>query len=416
MFEQLFQYPKVIARHRAAPLRMEREQFLQHCASQGTARSTLIGMARELRVIAQRLDVNTSEGPITRDQIRVAAERWARHQRRRARCQGLRWPRERFVQLATNWVNFLGRLETDKPRLSAGEAWIGLFTAYMRDERGLSAATIRDSRWHLEKFFDGLTAQDRTLAKATIADVDTFIESLCRRGWCRVSIAKSVTTLRAFFRHAEQKGWCAPGIAAGILGPRIFRNESLPVGPDWSEVERLIRSTGGNNPRDTRDRAILQLLAIYGLRAGEVTRLRLEDLNWTQDRLSVTRPKQRRSQEYPLLPCVGESVLCYLQRARPQSAHREVFLTLRAPIRPLSPSGLSTMVAERLRALNIRSLRYGAHALRHACAGRLVAQGLSLKEIGDHLGHRSVYSTRTYAKVDLAGLRSVADLSLGGLL
>jgi integrase/recombinase XerD len=93
-----------------------------------------------------------------------------------------------------------------------------------------------------------------------------------------------------------------------------------------------------------------------------------------------------------------------------------VFLTLKAPIRPLSPSALSTMVAERLRALDIQSLRYGPHALRHACAGRLVAQGLSLKEIGDHLGHRSVYATRTYAKVDLAGLRAVADLSLGGLL
>jgi integrase/recombinase XerD len=58
----------------------------------------------------------------------------------------------------------------------------------------------------------------------------------------------------------------------------------------------------------------------------------------------------------------------------------------------------------------------GPHCLRHACASHLVAAGLSLKEIGDHLGHRSPYATRVYAKVDLAGLRQVADFDLRGLL
>lgn len=70
----------------------------------------------------------------------------------------------------------------------------------------------------------------------------------------------------------------------------------------------------------------------------------------------------------------------------------------------------------RLKRLGIEGHRYGPHALRHACAGRLLAQGLSLKEIGDHLGHRSVDSTRVYAKVDLQGLREVAAFDLGEVL
>jgi site-specific recombinase XerD len=69
-----------------------------------------------------------------------------------------------------------------------------------------------------------------------------------------------------------------------------------------------------------------------------------------------------------------------------------------------------------MQALDIRCPRQGPHALRHACATHLVAEGLSLKQIGDHLGHRSPYATRTYAKVDLVGLRQVADFSLGALL
>ena len=57
-----------------------------------------------------------------------------------------------------------------------------------------------------------------------------------------------------------------------------------------------------------------------------------------------------------------------------------------------------------------------AETLRHACATHLLEQGLSLKEIGDHLGHRHPDTTRIYAKVDLARLRQVADFDLGGVL
>jgi site-specific recombinase XerD len=73
------------------------------------------------------------------------------------------------------------------------------------------------------------------------------------------------------------------------------------------------------------------------------------------------------------------------------------------------------MVRKRLDALDIQVPRRGPHSLRHACAGHLVTEGFSLKEIGDHLGHSSAFVTRVYAKVDLAGLREVADFDLGGL-
>ncbi len=68
-----------------------------------------------------------------------------------------------------------------------------------------------------------------------------------------------------------------------------------------------------------------------------------------------------------------------------------------------------------LAALGVVSRHRGPHALRHACAQRLLDQGLSLKEIGDHLGHRSPTATAVYAKIDLAGLRQVADFDLEGL-
>jgi site-specific recombinase XerD len=66
--------------------------------------------------------------------------------------------------------------------------------------------------------------------------------------------------------------------------------------------------------------------------------------------------------------------------------------------------------------LQIASPKHGPHALRHACASFLLNGGLSLKGVGDHLGHRHLSATQIYAKVDLAGLRTVATFDLGGLL
>jgi len=180
-------------------------------------------------------------------------------------------------------------------------------------------------------------------------------------------------------------------------------------------VQRLIASTSGDSARDIRDHAILILLATYGFRSGEVAGLRLENVNWEKEVVSIVRPKQRQSQQYPLVSEAGEAILRYLQQVRPRCARREVFLTLKAPFRRLSQGALYHLVSTRLGALGIQVPRRGPHSLRHACAGRLVAERVSLKEIGDHLGHRSAYATRIYAKVDLVGLREVANFDLGGL-
>jgi integrase len=140
----------------------------------------------------------------------------------------------------------------------------------------------------------------------------------------------------------------------------------------------------------------------------------LEDFDWENELLFVARPKTGEKAEYPLSRVVGDAVLRYLQEVRPRTNHREVFLTLSAPFRPLR-TGLWAIVASRLRPLGVSIPHYGPHALRHACATRLLDRGLSIKEIADHLGHRDPDSTRIYAKVDLHGLRQVADFDLGGL-
>jgi integrase/recombinase XerD len=416
MFEAFFTSAKALARHREGPAAVARAEYLDHCAGYGAAHATLLRIARELLVIAERIEI-ASDRVVTRQDIELAARCWARYQRSRGRIHGSRWSRELFIQVATAWLRFLGCLEEPLIRAGAFAEQVEEFALYLRDERGLSPKTVYNRRWHVERFSKSLPPVESkdTLAHVTIDDLDNFLSQLGKQGWCRVSIAASAAALRSFFGHAEVRGWCRLGIAAAIDAPKLFKQEGLPSGPVWDDVQRLIASAGGPGPRDLRDRAILILFAVYGLRSGEVSRLRLEDLDWLREVMAVERPKQRRTQHYPLVAAAGDAILQYLQQARPRCARRELFLTLSAPFRPLSPGCMYNLVSRRLGPLDIQVPRRGPHCLRHACAGQLVAAGLSLKEIGDHLGHRSAYSTRIYAKVDLAGLREVADIDLRGL-
>ena len=166
---------------------------------------------------------------------------------------------------------------------------------------------------------------------------------------------------------------------------------------------------------DIRDKAIVMLFAIYGFRASEVAALTLDGINWEQSLLSISRVKRREKQTYPLIPIVGNAIIRYLREIRPRSPHREVFLTLLPPFRPLTAGSLYHATDQRIRDLGISIPTKGLIHSRHACATHLMAEGLSLKEIGDHLGHRSSSATRIYAKVDLAGLREIAAFDLGAL-
>jgi len=362
--------------------------------------------------LAHRLDLN--HGKVTTRDIERAIK--SRKRFRYSPSQNSDKSRQLFVHIATEWVRSLGLFEPSPKVENPFTFQVTAFAHYLNEERGLSPVTISTRCERLKWFFESLQPHQDTLRKISVMDVDAFIERKGNQGWKRSSLSCLSSSLRSFFRYAEGQGWCEPGIAAVIKSPRLYAQEGIPEGPSWEDVQRLLESTSGNRPADIRDHAILMLLAVYGLRRGEVAELNLDDLDWTGERILVPRPKQRRTQSYPMVAPVGEAILRYLREVRPRCAHRSLFLTMAAPIRPLSAMSVSPIVRWRLKALGVDLPRRGAHSLRHACASHLLASGFSLKEIGDYLGHRTANSTLSYTKVDLTGLRQVAELDLRWLL
>jgi len=414
MFAQLFVRASVVARHVNAPYAEERARYLAYCAQRGDSRSTLWLKARELLWVARKLSVYP-DLDVTIDQVRAVAGSWEERERACGQQLTSRWTARRFVDVAGAWLRYLGYLRRPvEPIPFHGQ--LEEYGHWAMHERGLRETTIALHHRTVAHFLRWYSARGQPLAAVQVTDVDTYLARVSDHGWGRVTVHNVAASLRAFFRYGADRGWVRRGLASAIHGPRRYALEPLPAGPAWTDVQRLLASVGTARPKDVRDRAILMLFAIYGLRESEVAQLRLDDLDWEHDLLHVARVKRRTTQVYPLVPTVGNALIPYLEDVRPSSPRREVFLTLLSPPRPLTRGALYRIVADRLRALGVRTAHAGPHALRHACAARLVAEGLSLKAIGDHLGHRSTAATRIYAKVDLPGLREVAAFDLGGLL
>jgi integrase/recombinase XerD len=418
VFDQLFPDSRALARQRDGPLAEERRRYLVHCAEQQMAHTTLLEIARCILAAANALRLAERPGElITREQVRAAADCWASRHSTQLVLPTVSSAWRRFTRYATRWLSFLGRLQPVIPAPQPYAEQVTQFADYMLQERGLSPRTIEIRCRTVREFLARLGEDGLRLETLTIAHVDDVLARQVREGdYARITVRGIVERLRAFFRYAEACAWCRPGLAVSFMAPRMSRDESIAVGPSWEAVKRLLVATQGDRPADIRARAVVILLAVYGLRAGEVVGLRLEDFDWEREILTVRHGKRQRPRIYPLCRAVGDVVLRYLRQVRPGSARREVFLNLRAPFGPLSCSLLGHVVRQRLRALGVTLPHYGPHALRHSCATHLLEQGLSLKEIGDHLGHVDPETTRLYAKVDLARLRAVGDFDLEGLL
>lgn len=414
MFTQFVKTSRALKRYGNAPFAQERQQFLTYLGQRGYRKSRLTGISILLLAIVQRLRISLRKR-VTKAEVCAAAEIWMKERRRRSSLpHTLVLAKTDFISTACKWLRFLGRLDEPQPVLPFADE-LEEFVQHLRDDRGLADATIHGRRVYLESFFRWLAGRGRVIATVTPKDISEYFSAQEFRAWNRITVAHLADSLRSFFTYAASRSWCPPGITATIDRPRLYCYEPLPQGPPWKDVRRLIANLSGDNPTRIRNRAVVLLLAVYGFRVGEVAKLTLDDLDWETERIHVRRSKQRKTQDYPLTPEVGAAILRYLKDVRPRSVCRELFLTLRSPHHPLAADSLSARVQTLVRGLGVKLPHYGAHALRHACATHLLAQGFSMKQIGDHLGHRSAASTGIYAKVDLCSLRQVADQTLTDL-
>jgi integrase/recombinase XerD len=406
MFETIFNTDWAVMRHRNGPLAIERASYLCYCASQGATRDSLRLKARSILWVAERISQDDF-GRVQPERLREIVCGFAKPAVAATTAATL-------IKSARTWLTFLGWWYEPQAPIPF-EDDLERFVVWMRDERGLTPCTIKQWRYRTAKFLCWCSDKGHNLETLQAQDIDSYFATYGVRHWSRVSAGHIATMLRVFLRHAATIGACSPVLARLIQGYQRYALESLPYALDWEDVRGLIASADGDDERTVRDRAILLLLAVYGLRRGEVAALRIDQVDCANGQLHIWRLKRRQPQLYPLVSPVAEALGRYIDEARPPVAYPEIFIRTCAPRVPITAPAIYNIVNRRLLALGLQAAHRGPHALRHSCAARLLAQGFTLKEIGDHLGHRSTLATMAYAKVDLASLRQVADFDMGGL-
>jgi len=284
------------------------------------------------------------------------------------------------------------------------EEVLASFAGYLRGERALAATTTALYLYQLRRFAKWFVLRvGLDLATMTIAAVDQFY--LDQTGIRSTSSARSSTiALRAFSRWLFLSGRSAVNLSTAIATVKDASQNDLPKALPAVEVATLLAVR-----MSVRDRAIVLLLVRLGLRANEVARLRMDDINWRAGTMLV-RGKGDDSQLMPVPTEVGAAMAAYLsEHRRVGSPYREVFLGTYTPNRPLSRSAVTGVISYLARRAGIAG-RVGAHRLRHSAATAVLAGGGTLAEAGQLLRHRSAQSTMIYARTDQVSLAQLARL------
>jgi site-specific recombinase XerD len=279
------------------------------------------------------------------------------------------------------------------------------FRRWMQRHRGAKPATLRlycrDATTMLESLPDDVSGWDPKRVRTFLLD------SVCK---CGVSTAeKRITSARAFLRYLCVHGLCRACLDQAVPTLAHWRLSTFPqcLAPD--DVQRLIAACDGQSLRARRDRAIILLLVRIGVRAGDLSNLRMRDIEWETGTLRVS-GKGRYEVRLPLPQDAGEALLRYLESRSRVTGSDRVFVRNIAPFRPyVSGDGISSVVKRALKRAKVNSPAKGAHLLRHTAATEMLRHGLLLDQIGMVLRHRRIDTTAYYAQVDFALLKQIAQ-------
>lgn len=305
------------------------------------------------------------------------------------------------------------RWPPEPPAVDAGELLCreicGEYQTWLREHRGLAAASIDALMWEARYFCAWYIRRSSTdsFADLNVRDVDAYTE-MRAPGLTRRSLADVAERLRSLLRHLHRTSRIAVDLAPHVIAPLLYAYEGIPSVLSPDQITVILESVQKDrSPMGLRDYAILQLLAAYGMRAGEIRRLRLDDIDWRADILHIRHSKTGARSVLPLLEPIGEALIDYLRNGRPKTDVREIFVRTRAPYVPMVH--IYNDVRRRIEAAGIMlSGKRGPHIFRHARATSLLRAEVPRKVIGDVLGHRSTESTIPYLKLATEDLRAIA--------
>lgn len=289
------------------------------------------------------------------------------------------------------------------------EAFIELYRAHLRTDRGLAESTCSYRLRYARGFLRGRFG-DGPVCWATLRPEDLMTFTAAYAARCRPGSAQvAACSLRSLLRFLQLHGHCTPALVAAVPHIPSWSLDHLPRTMSEDQLRRFLSGFDRTTPTGRRDYAMARCQVDLGLRASEVIALRLEDLDWRRGTLRIAGGKVGRARELPLPQEVGRAIAEYLRRDRPVTTSRHAFVRHTVPAGgAIGPALIRGVIRRAFARVEGCTHLAGTHILRHTAATRLHRRGASLKEVADLLGHRSLDTTAIYTKVDLPALAAVA--------
>jgi integrase/recombinase XerD len=293
------------------------------------------------------------------------------------------------------------------------------FQQYLRQACGASPHTVRAYRDTLQLFFEFLAQEShRGMDRLQLSDItaqrvlDFLLHLEAKRGNGTATRNARRAALRSFVNYLLRHDLEHADQYARILALPAKRNPQSP--PDYLEPEQfrlLLDQVDRQNPRGTRDTALLLFLYNTGARVSEALQIRWCDLHTQRPRQVRLRGKGNKERICPLWKQTAD-LLRRLQSQTPASPEERVFLNLRG--QPLTRDGVAYLLRlydrkARQADPSLPKRKVHPHTLRHSCAVGLLQAGVELTAIRDYLGHSSIATTGRYLQTNLATKREVLN-------
>jgi site-specific recombinase XerD len=282
------------------------------------------------------------------------------------------------------------------------------FVAYRRFE-GIIERNICAISLYLERFFQYLTAQSVTrLPQIEARHIHGYLRFIM--GFTAQSRDHMMRTVRQYLGFCYKNGYHPEDLSPFVPLVHYDKRARIPSAYSHDDVLKLLSTVDRANPVGKRNYAILLLIARLGLRSGDVANLKYENINWGENRISLTQHKTGRPLTLPLLEDVGLGIIDYLKFGRPKCETSHVFLRHRPPIDSFSANGIYSLVSSYISKAGLltQGKKHGPHALRHSLASRLLEENVPLPVISAILGHADTNTTAVYLSVDIEKLRGCA--------
>jgi integrase/recombinase XerD len=386
------------------------DRYIESYLDRLTERNYTAGTIKGHRVLTRRLATIMAECGIRPEDLTVELATKLMQGEERSR----REPRK-SANIARRFVEHLIEIGVatappPTPKQVAREALRRDYEDYLRRQRGLSDRTIYHCWRIADRFLDHRFAdQEDNLQGITSGDIVAFLEHLTTRK-PPFRDKTPPTHLRNFFGYLFKRAMTSANLALCVPSVAQRYDARLPRHLRPDQVEAVLAAARNRPKHGRRDYAMLLLMARLGLRAPEVVAIQLDDIDWRAGELLV-RGKGQRHDRVPLPPEVGEALASYIRHDR-VSTSRALFVKERAPHGPFEDGQTLNLILRTAFAatgLKPPCPYAGSHVLRHSLATNLVRNGASLAEVGDMLRHRSRASTMIYARLDIDGLRTIAQ-------